>query len=108
VRSWWSAWAGRTAWLTPRRAANWPPPTTWSATAPTSTGSAVRPGQRRHPSDNRVEAERAEFALDLAKRGRRVAVVSSGDPGVFAMATAVLEVAEDPQWKDVPVRVLPG
>jgi precorrin-2 C20-methyltransferase/precorrin-3B C17-methyltransferase len=68
----------------------------------------ARPGQHRHPSDNRVEAERAAFALDLAKRGRRVAVVSSGDPGVFAMATAVLEVAEDPQWKDVEVRVLPG
>lgn len=64
--------------------------------------------QRRHASDNRVEAERAAFALDLAKRGRRVAVVSSGDPGVFAMAAAVLEVAEDPQWKDVTVRVVPG
>jgi precorrin-2 C20-methyltransferase/precorrin-3B C17-methyltransferase len=68
----------------------------------------ARPHQRRHSSDNRVEAERAAFALDLAKRGRRVAVVSSGDPGVFAMAAAVLETAEDPQWKDVPIRVLPG
>lgn len=68
----------------------------------------ARPGQTKHASDNRVEAERAAFALDLAKRGRRVAVVSSGDPGVFAMATAVLEVADDPQWKDVEVRVLPG
>jgi precorrin-2 C20-methyltransferase/precorrin-3B C17-methyltransferase len=66
------------------------------------------PRQRRHASDNRVEAERAAFALDLAKRGRRVVVVSSGDPGVFAMATAVLEVSEDPPWKDVPVRVVPG
>jgi precorrin-2 C20-methyltransferase/precorrin-3B C17-methyltransferase len=66
------------------------------------------PRQRRHSSDNRVEAERAAFALDLAKSGRRVAVVSSGDPGVFAMAAAVLEVAEDPQWRDVPIRVLPG
>jgi precorrin-2 C20-methyltransferase/precorrin-3B C17-methyltransferase len=66
------------------------------------------PRQRRHPSDNRVEAERAAFALDLAKRGRHVAVVSSGDPGVFAMAAAVLEIGEDPQWKDVPVRVVPG
>jgi precorrin-2 C20-methyltransferase/precorrin-3B C17-methyltransferase len=55
-----------------------------------------------------VEAERAAFALDLAKRGRNVVVVSSGDPGVFAMAAAVLEVSEDPQWKDVPVRVVPG
>ncbi len=69
---------------------------------------APNPRQRRHASDNRVEAERAAFALDLALRGRRVAVVSAGDPGVFAMAAAVLETAEDPQWKDVPVRVLPG
>ncbi|WP_030434257.1 precorrin-2 C(20)-methyltransferase [Actinoplanes subtropicus] len=69
---------------------------------------AARPGQRRHPSDNRVEAERAAFALDLAKRGRRVAVISAGDPGVFAMAAAVLAVAEDPAWKDVPVRIVPG
>jgi precorrin-2 C20-methyltransferase/precorrin-3B C17-methyltransferase len=68
----------------------------------------VNPRQRRHPSDNRVEAERAAFALDLAQRGARVAVVSSGDPGVFAMASAVLEVACEPRWKDVPVRVLPG
>ncbi|GAA4441980.1 precorrin-2 C(20)-methyltransferase [Actinokineospora soli] len=68
----------------------------------------ANPRQRRHLSDNQVEAERAAFALDLAKRGRRVAVVSSGDPGVFAMATAVLEVADDPLWRDVPVRVLPG
>ncbi len=64
------------------------------------------PRQQRHSSDNRVEAERAEFALELARRGRRVAVVSSGDPGVFAMASAVLEVASD--YPDVPVRVLPG
>lgn len=68
----------------------------------------VRPGQARHGSDNRVEAERAEFALQLARRGRRVAVVSGGDPGVFAMATAVLEVASQPEYHDVPVRVLPG
>ncbi|WP_245606988.1 precorrin-2 C(20)-methyltransferase [Pseudonocardia spinosispora] len=64
--------------------------------------------QRKHPSDNRVEAERAAFALDLARGGARVAVVSSGDPGVFAMASAVLEVACEPKWKDVPVRILPG
>ncbi|WP_309050021.1 precorrin-2 C(20)-methyltransferase [Streptomyces sp.] len=68
----------------------------------------LRPGQRRHGSDNKVESERAEFALDLARRGRRVAVVSGGDPGVFAMATAVLEVACEPAYADVPVRVLPG
>ncbi|MGV9643310.1 precorrin-2 C(20)-methyltransferase [Streptomyces sp. NPDC003514] len=67
-----------------------------------------RAGQARHGSDNRVEAERAEFALQLARKGRRVAVVSGGDPGVFAMATAVLEVASQPEYLDVPVRVLPG
>lgn len=68
----------------------------------------VNPRQERHASDNKVESERAAFALDLALRGRRVVVVSSGDPGVFAMASAVLEVADEPVYKDVPVRVLPG
>ncbi|BBC38347.1 Bifunctional protein, cobI-cobJ fusion protein: S-adenosyl-L-methionine-precorrin-2 methyl transferase + precorrin-3 methylase [Streptomyces graminofaciens] len=68
----------------------------------------ARAGQVRHGSDNRVESERAEFALDLARRGRRVAVVSGGDPGVFAMATAVLEAASQKEYADVPVRVLPG
>jgi precorrin-2 C20-methyltransferase/precorrin-3B C17-methyltransferase len=66
------------------------------------------PRQRRHASDNRVEAERAAFALDLALQGAQVAVVSSGDPGVFAMATAVMEVAAAPEYSAVPVRVLPG
>jgi precorrin-2 C20-methyltransferase/precorrin-3B C17-methyltransferase len=68
----------------------------------------TRPGQQVHASDNRVESQRAEFALDLARRGRRVVVVSSGDPGVFAMAAAVAEVAAEEQYADVPVRVLPG
>lgn len=65
-----------------------------------------RPGQKRHSSHNQVESERAAFALDLARRGSRVAVVSSGDPGIFAMATAVLEVAA--QTPEIPVRVVPG
>ncbi|MEV1293580.1 precorrin-2 C(20)-methyltransferase [Pseudonocardia sp. NPDC049635] len=68
----------------------------------------ANPRQTRHPSDNRVEAERAAHALDLAASGRRVAVVSAGDPGIFAMAAAVLEVASEPKYRDVPVRVLPG
>jgi precorrin-2 C20-methyltransferase/precorrin-3B C17-methyltransferase len=68
----------------------------------------VDPRQRRHPSDNREEAARAAHALKLASEGNRVAVVSSGDPGVFAMATAVVEAAADPQWSDVPVRIVPG
>ena len=66
------------------------------------------PRQTRHPSDNRVESERAAHALDLAAAGRRVAVVSAGDPGVFAMATAVLEVAAQEKYAGVAVRVLPG
>jgi precorrin-2 C20-methyltransferase/precorrin-3B C17-methyltransferase len=68
----------------------------------------ANPRQRRHASDNRVEAERAAFALDLANRGAKVAVVSSGDPGVFAMASAVLEAADDPRWRHVSVRIVPG
>jgi precorrin-2 C20-methyltransferase / precorrin-3B C17-methyltransferase len=67
------------------------------------------PRQQRHGSDNRAEAQRAEFALDLALRGRRVAVVSSGDPGVFAMASVVLEAAAgNERFADVPVDVVPG
>lgn len=66
------------------------------------------PHQRQHASDNKVESERAAFALDLARRGGHVVVVSSGDPGVFAMGSAVLEVACEPQFADVTVRVLPG
>jgi precorrin-2 C20-methyltransferase / precorrin-3B C17-methyltransferase len=67
------------------------------------------PRQQRHGSDNRAEPQRAEFALDLALRGRRVAVVSSGDPGVFAMASVVLEAAAgDERFADVPVHVVPG
>lgn len=64
--------------------------------------------QRRHASGNRVEADRARHALKLAQDGARVAVVSSGDPGVFAMATAVLEVAAEEEFADVPVRIVPG
>jgi precorrin-2 C20-methyltransferase / precorrin-3B C17-methyltransferase len=70
---------------------------------------ARNPRQQRHASDNTEEAQRAEFALDLALRGRRVAVVSSGDPGVFAMASVVLEAAaRHERFADVPVHVVPG
>ncbi len=69
-----------------------------------------RRGQRRHSSENRVEAERARHALELAAGGSRVAVVSSGDPGIFAMASAVLEALEDGngQYAGLEVRVVPG
>ena len=68
----------------------------------------ANPRQVRHPSDNQVESERAEHALQLAGAGSRVVVVSSGDPGVFGMATALLEIACEPPYAEVPVRVLPG
>ena len=68
-----------------------------------------RRGQRRHATDNRVEAQRARHALELAAGGARVAVVSSGDPGIFAMAAAVLEVVDgDVALADVEVRIVPG
>jgi precorrin-3B C17-methyltransferase len=68
----------------------------------------VREGQARHGSDNRVELDRARLAIDLARRGRTVAVVSGGDPGVFAMASAVFEAVEADGATDVPVEVMPG
>jgi precorrin-2 C20-methyltransferase/precorrin-3B C17-methyltransferase len=67
-----------------------------------------REGLRRHASGNTVEVDRARHALDLALAGERVAVVSGGDAGVFGMASAVFEAAEDPAYAGVRVRVLPG
>lgn len=67
-----------------------------------------RPGLTRHASGNTVEVDRARAALVLALRGERVAVVSGGDAGVFGMAAAVFEAAEDPVFAEVAVRVLPG
>ena len=69
-----------------------------------------RAGLTRHASDNRVELDRARHALDLAAAGRRVAVVSGGDPGVFAMAAAVFEAVEagPAEWRGLDIRVEPG
>jgi precorrin-3B C17-methyltransferase len=71
---------------------------------------AATVNQRRHASGNRVEIERARHALALAAAGNEVAVVSGGDPGVFAMAAAVFEAIElgDPAWRALDVRVEPG
>ncbi|WP_315799159.1 precorrin-3B C(17)-methyltransferase [Bradyrhizobium sp. SZCCHNRI3043] len=68
------------------------------------------PGQIRHASDNRVELDRARHALGLASDGKQVAVVSGGDPGVFAMAAAVFEAVEagPAAWRDLDIRVEPG
>ena len=67
-----------------------------------------RTGLQRHASGNTVEVDRARLALDLARKGERVAVVSGGDAGVFGMASAVFEAADDPMYDDVDIRVLPG
>jgi cobalt-precorrin 5A hydrolase/precorrin-3B C17-methyltransferase len=71
----------------------------------------LRFGQKRHDSDNREEIDRARFALDLAASGKSVAVVSSGDPGIFAMAAAVFEAIDfdaKPEWQGIDIRVAPG
>lgn len=68
-------------------------------------------GKQRHESDNREEEARAKMALDLAASGRYVAVVSSGDPGIYAMATAVFEVCDryaKPEWDSIDIHVAPG
>ena len=69
-----------------------------------------RPGLTKHATDNRVEIDRAGHALRLAASGRRVAVVSGGDPGVFAMAAAIFEAVEtgDPAWRHLTITVEPG
>lgn len=69
-----------------------------------------RPGLALHSSDNRAEMERAQLALEMTAEGRRVVVVSSGDPGVFAMAAAIFEAVDVglKRWRDLDIRVLPG
>ncbi len=70
-----------------------------------------RADQVLHCTDNREEMQRARHAFELAATGRSVVVVSSGDPGVFAMAAAVLEAlheSTDPAWQQVDLQILPG
>ncbi len=70
---------------------------------------APRPGLNLHGSDNRVEIDRAQHALRLASEGAKVVIVSSGDPGVFAMASALFEALEKhPDLHDLDIRILPG
>ncbi|AZF40786.1 putative precorrin-4 hydrolase [Pseudomonas sp. R1-43-08] len=70
-----------------------------------------RDDQVQHCTDNREEMQRARHAFELAAQGRSVVVVSSGDPGVFAMAAAVIEAlheSSDPAWHQVELQILPG
>ena len=70
----------------------------------------IRAGQSRHASDNREELARAGAALGRAAGGARVALVSGGDPGVFAMAAAVCEAIEagPPRWREIDIAIVPG
>lgn len=97
---------GDAEWMTPQSRRELAAATDLIGYAPYLDRVGVRDGQTLHPSDNTDEPERARLACTLARAGRAVAVVSSGDPGVFAMATAVLEEAE--AWPDVDVRVIPA
>ncbi|MBL4769265.1 MAG: precorrin-3B C(17)-methyltransferase [Rhodobacteraceae bacterium] len=71
---------------------------------------APRAGLTLHASDNRVEIDRSRHALEMAAEGKQVVVVSSGDPGVFAMASAVFEAVEagPTEWRNLDIQVLPG
>lgn len=103
---------GGAAWLTPAaRAALAEATDILGYTTYVNMAGPFRDDQRVHGTDNREEMQRARHAFELAAEGRRVAVVSSGDPGVFAMAAAVLEAldeARDPHWAAVDLRVEPG
>ncbi|HEV7421359.1 MAG TPA: precorrin-2 C(20)-methyltransferase, partial [Mycobacterium sp.] len=97
---------GDVEWITPQSRRELAAATDLIGYGPYLDRVGARDGQTRHPSDNTDEPARARLACTLAQQGRAVAVVSSGDPGVFAMATAVLEEAK--QWPGVDVRVIPA
>ncbi len=97
---------GDTDWMTPQSRRELTTATDLIGYGPYLDRVGTRDGQHRHPSDNTDEPARARLACTLAQQGHAVAVVSSGDPGVFAMATAVLEEAK--QWPGVQVRVIPA
>ena len=101
---------GPSQWITPEVAAALDQATDLIGYAPYVARVPLRAGVERHGSDNRVEIDRAQHALRLATEGRRVVVVSSGDPGVFAMAAAVFEAVDhgDPAWRELDIKVLPG
>jgi precorrin-3B C17-methyltransferase len=101
---------GPAKWITPEVSAELEAATDIVGYQPYLDRVPQRPGQQRHGSDNRVELNRACEALTMAAEGRRVVVVSGGDPGVFGMAAAVFEAIEagEPSWRTLDVTVLPG
>jgi precorrin-2 C20-methyltransferase/precorrin-3B C17-methyltransferase len=99
---------GPDRWLTPEASAALTEVSHVVGYAPYVARVPQREGLTRHASGNTVEVDRARDALELARKGESVAVVSGGDAGVFGMASAVFEAAETHGYADVPVRVLPG
>ncbi|MGH6867308.1 MAG: precorrin-3B C(17)-methyltransferase [Methylocella sp.] len=101
---------GSDAWITPEASHLIANATDLVGYAPYLERLPAKQGQTRHQTGNRVEMERARYALRLAEDGRHVALVSGGDPGVFAMAAAVFEAIEEGElrWRDIDVAVSPG
>ncbi len=102
--------AGDARWLTPQAQAALAEADALYGYAPYLDRVPACAGQRRHPSDNREELARAQAALADAASGARVALVSGGDPGVFAMAAAVVEAIErgPDGWRALDVAIVPG
>ena len=101
---------GDVRWLTPEADAALAAADALFGYGPYLDRAPVRDGQSRHPSDNRQEAPRARAALERAAAGTNVALVSGGDPGVFAMAAAVCEQIESgpAAWRGLDVEIVPG
>jgi precorrin-3B C17-methyltransferase len=101
---------GDVRWLTPEADAALAAADALFGYGPYLDRAPVRDGQSRHPSDNREEALRARAALETAAAGSNVALVSGGDPGVFAMAATVCEQIESgpAAWRGLDVEIVPG
>jgi len=101
---------GDVRWLTPEADAALAAADALFGYGPYLDRAPVRDGQTRHPSDNREEALRARAALERAAAGTNVALVSGGDPGVFAMAATVCEQIESgpAAWRGLDVEIVPG
>jgi precorrin-3B C17-methyltransferase len=101
---------GDVRWLTPEADAALAAADALFGYGPYLERAPVRDGQSRHPSDNRQEALRARAALETAAAGTNVALVSGGDPGVFAMAAAVCEQIESgpAAWRGLDLEIVPG
>ena len=101
---------GPTCWITPEVTQAVTAATDLIGYEPYLARLTTRPDQIVHGSDNRVELDRARHALALTAAGRNVVVVSGGDPGIFAMAAAVLEAVDvgDLTWRSLDIAVYPG